>query len=110
MRRRALIALLGGVVTLRPFAASAQKGDQLREIGILAEGPLKPFDAFRRRLSELGWNEQQNLRFVYRWTEGDDTRNPALAAELVALNVDLIVTGGRPQLSPPKKRPGQYPL
>ena len=110
MRRRALIALLGGVVTLRPFAASAQKGDQLREIGILAEGPLKPFDAFRRRLSELGWNEQQNLRFVYRWTEGDDTRNPALAAELVALKVDLIVTWGTPSAFAAKKATGTIPI
>ena len=110
MRRRALIALLGGVVTLRPFAASAQKGDQLREIGILAEGPLKPFDAFRQRLRELGWNEEQNVRFVYRWTEGDDTRSPALAAELVALMVDLIVTWGTPSAFAAKKATGTIPI
>ena len=83
MRRRDLIALLGSAMTLKPSAMRAQKGDQVRHIGILAEGPLKPFDALRQRLSELGWNEEQNISFVCRWTEGDDTRNPALAAELV---------------------------
>jgi putative ABC transport system substrate-binding protein len=110
MRRRALIALLGAAVTLPSFAVRAQKSDQMRQIAILAEGPLKPFDAFRRRLSELGWNEEQNVRFVYRWTEGDDTRYPALAAELVALKVDLIVTWGTPAAFAAKKATGTIPI
>ena len=109
MRRRALIALLGGVVTLRPFAASAQKGAQVREIGILAAAPFKPFDSFRQRLRELGWSEGQNVGFAYRWAEGDDTRYPALAAELIALKIDVIVTWGRRQRSRPRKRPARYP-
>jgi putative ABC transport system substrate-binding protein len=110
MKRRDLITLLGAAVILRPFAVRAQKGDQMRRIGILAEGPLKPFDAFRRRLSELGWNEEQNVRFVYRWTEGDDTRCPALAAELVALKVDLIVTWGTPAAFAAKKATRTIPI
>lgn len=110
MRRRDLIVLLGGAMTQWPFAARAQQNDQMRQIAILAEGPLKPFDALRRRLSELGWNEEQNVRFVYRWTEGDDTRNPALAAELVALKVDLIVTWGTPAAFAAKKATGTIPI
>jgi len=43
MKRRALIALLGSAMTLPPFAARAQKGDQMRRIGILAAAPFKPF-------------------------------------------------------------------
>jgi putative ABC transport system substrate-binding protein len=110
MRRRDLIVFLGGAMTQWPFAARAQKSDQMRQIAILAEGPLKPFDAFRQRLRELGWNEEQNVRFVYRWTEGDDTRNPALADELVALKVDLIVTWGTPAAFAAKKATGKIPI
>jgi len=110
MRRRALIALLGGAVTLRPFAASAQKGAQVREIGILAAAPFKPFDSFRQRLRELGWSEGQNVEFAYRWAEGDDTRYPALAAELVALKVDMIVTWGTPAALAAKETTSTIPI
>jgi putative tryptophan/tyrosine transport system substrate-binding protein len=110
MRRRDLIALLGGVVTLRPFAGRAQKGDQLREIGILAAAPFKPFDSFRERLRELGWTEGQNVGFAYRWAEGDDTRYPALAAELVALKVDVIVIWGTPAALAAKEATRTIPI
>ena len=96
MRRRDFITLLGGAATLRPLAARAQKGDQMRRIGILAAAPAHPIDSFRERLSELGWSEGQNVEFTYRWAEGDDTRYPALAAELIALKVDVIFTWGSP--------------
>ena len=110
MDRRHLIALLGAAVTLRPFAASAQKGDQLREIGILAAAPLNPIDSFRERLHELGWSEGQNVEFVYRWAEGDDTRYQALAAELIALKVDVIVTWGLPAAFAAKEATGTVPI
>jgi putative tryptophan/tyrosine transport system substrate-binding protein len=96
VRRRDFITFLGGAATLRPFAARAQKGDQMRRIGILAAAPLNPIDSLRQRLRELGWSEGQNVEFTYRWAEGDDTRYPVLAAELIALKVDVIVTWGSP--------------
>ena len=74
MRRRDLIALLGGAATLLPFAGHAQQGDKMRRIGILAAAPFKEFDSLRQRLRELGWSEGQNVGFAYRWAEGDDTR------------------------------------
>ena len=110
MRRRDLIALLGGAATLRPFAASAQKGDQMREIGILAAAAFKPFDSFRQRLRELGWTEGQNVEFAYRWAEGDNTRYPALAAELIALKVDVIVTWGTPAALAAKEATTTIPI
>jgi len=109
MRRRDLIALLGAI-TQWPFAASAQKGDQLREIGILATAPFKEFDSLRQRLRELGWTEGQNVEFAYRWAEGDDTRYPAQAAELVALKVDLIVTWGTPAALAAKEAATTIPI
>jgi len=110
VRRRDLIALLGGAVTLRPFAASAQKGDQMLQIGILAAAPFKPFDSFRQRLRELGWTEGQNVGFAYRWAEGDNTRYPALAAELIALKVDVIITWGTPAALAAKEATTTIPI
>src|SRR5215469_3091158 len=110
MRRRDLIGSLGGVVALRPFAASAQKGDQMRRIGILATAPAHPVDSFRDRLRELGWSDGQSVELDYRWAEGDDTRYPALAAELIALKVDVIVTWGTPAVIAAKEATRTIPI
>jgi len=110
MRRRDLIALLSSAMAQWPFAASAQKGDQLRQIGILAAAPFKPFDSFRQRLRELGWTEGQNVELAYRWAEGDDTRYPALAAELIALKIDVIVTWGTPAALAAKEATSTIPI
>jgi ABC-type uncharacterized transport system substrate-binding protein len=110
VRRRDFITLLGGAATLRPLAARAQKGDQMRRIGILAAAPAHPIDSFRQRLRELGWGEGQNVEFAYRWAEGDDTRYPVLAAELIALKVDLIVTWGTPAVLAAKQATRTIPI
>jgi len=110
MRRRDLIALLGGAATLLPFAGHAQQGDKMRRIGILAAAPAHPIDSFRERLRELGWSEGQNVEFAYRWGEGDDIRYPALAAELIALKVDVIVTWGAPAALAAKEATATVPI
>jgi len=110
MRRRDFIAFLGGAATTQPFAARAQKSDQMRRIGILAPAPFKTIDSFRERLRELGWSEGQNVEFAYRWAEGDDTRYPALAAELVSLKVDLIFTWSAPAALAAKEATGTIPI
>src|SRR5688500_2920175 len=51
------------------------------------------WDAFREGLRELGWVEGQNLAVEYRWTEGNNERYRAVVAELVQLQVELIVAG-----------------
>ena len=110
MRRRALIALLGGAASLRPFAARAQKGDKMRRIGILATAPAHPIDSFRDRLRELGWSEGQNIEFAYRWAEGDDTHYPALASELITLQPNVILTWGTPAAFAAKQATSTLPI
>jgi putative ABC transport system substrate-binding protein len=55
---------------------------------------LPVIEAFRQGLRELGYLEGQNIRIEYRWAEGKDDRYPILAAELVGLAVDVILTQG----------------
>jgi putative tryptophan/tyrosine transport system substrate-binding protein len=53
-------------------------------------------EAFQQQLRELGYTEGRNLEILYRWADGHDDRLPALAAELVRLNPDVMVTSGTP--------------
>jgi putative tryptophan/tyrosine transport system substrate-binding protein len=96
MKRRAFITLLGGAAVGWPLAARAQQGERMRTIGVLASQPLPPIQRFARKLRDYGYIEGQNLRLVSRFAEGRDDRYPAMAAELAALPVDLIVTMGTP--------------
>jgi putative ABC transport system substrate-binding protein len=95
MKRREFITLLGGAAAW-PFVARAQQAGGVRRIGVLASQPLPPIQRLSRKLQEYGYIEGQNLRFEPRFVEGRDDRYPAMAAELVALPVDLIVTWGAP--------------
>jgi putative tryptophan/tyrosine transport system substrate-binding protein len=61
-------------------------------IGVLANAPVPPLDDLRKGLRDLGYVEGENLRLDYRWAEGRHDSYPNLAAELVALPVDAIVT------------------
>ena len=79
-----------------PLAADAQQPAKVSRIGILRSGsaPDPLVEAFRQRLRELGYAEGQNIVIEYRWAEGRDTRLPDLAADLVRLQVDVIVAAG----------------
>ena len=95
MDRRAFfgtLALLGA-----PPAAEAQQAAKVARIGFLSlnVAPNRHLgEAFREGLRDLGYVEGRNLVIEYRDAEGKVERLPALAAELVALKVDVIVTGG----------------
>src|SRR5436190_9381884 len=98
MHRRRFIALLGGAVAL-PFAGAAQQ-KPMPVIGVLAgtppevRGVQRNLAAFREGLGEMGFVEGQNVVIEYRWAERHRDRLPALAAELVARKVDVIVLEG----------------
>jgi len=68
----------------------------LLSIGSASTTYTRPLEAFRQRLRELGWDEGRNLLIEYRFAEGQADRLPALADELVRLNVDLIVASPTP--------------
>jgi len=95
MRRREFITLIGGIATL-PFVVHAQK--PMPVVGFLGPGPPdlnEPnMSAFRQGLAGLGYVEGRNILIESRWAEGKPERFPALAAELVALKVDVILTAG----------------
>src|ERR1041385_2253880 len=80
--------------------AEAQQPGKIFRIGFLdnstASGMAVLVDAFRQELSKLGWIEGKNFTIEYRFAEQKNERLPELAADLVRLNVDLIVTTGEP--------------
>jgi putative ABC transport system substrate-binding protein len=97
MRRREFI-LLTGSAALCSFSAHAQQAGKVPRIGYLGvtsasdRPPL--LDTFRQGLRERGWIEGQNIGIDYRFAEGRLDRLPELAAELVRLKVDVIVSLG----------------
>jgi putative tryptophan/tyrosine transport system substrate-binding protein len=98
MTRRKLIALLGGAAAAWPLVARAQQQGKLPVIGLLGANTASAMSqwtaAFVQRLRELGWIEGRTVAIEYRWAEGRSERYAEIAAELVRLKVDVIVTSG----------------
>jgi putative ABC transport system substrate-binding protein len=101
------------VLTFAVITEAQQPGKPFR-IGFLdnstASGSAVLVDAFRRELSKLGWIEGKNITIEYRFTEQKEERLPELAAELVRLKVDLIVTSGGPVALAAKKATSTIPI
>src|SRR6266702_8892300 len=94
MHRRAFLGTVAGGLLAAPLAVEAQQAAKAARIGWLganlAASP-HPHEAFRPGLRDLGYVEGRNLVIEYRDAEGKLERLPALAAELVALKVDVLV-------------------
>jgi putative ABC transport system substrate-binding protein len=88
-----IVALTLGVL-LAPLTPNAQQTGRIPRVGILGDTPGPQWKAFRQGLGDLGWIEGQSLEMEWRWSEGRNDRLPDLAAELVRLRVDIIVTEG----------------
>jgi putative ABC transport system substrate-binding protein len=97
MKRRKFITLLGGA-TAWPLTARAQQGAKLPTIGVLGVATALAWGpgvaAFTGRLRDLGWIDGRTVAIQYRWAEGRSERFAEIAAELVRLKVDVIVTAG----------------
>jgi putative ABC transport system substrate-binding protein len=111
-RRTFLCGLTLGTLAL-PFAAEAQQAGKVPRIGFLyygSPGPSPELDAFRQGLRELGCIEGQNIAIDVRFASGRVERLPELAAELVRLKVDVIVTPGTPASVAAKKATSTIPI
>src|SRR5438128_9892429 len=98
MKNKTIGLVLGALFFALCFYANGQQPAKVPRIGFLSS--LSPaavsvrMDAFRQGLRELGYVEGKNIVIESRWAEGKTERLPELAAELVRLKVDIIVTGG----------------
>ena len=94
--RRAFLGTLAGGVLAVPLAATAQPAVKVARVGFLGTSQGSALEAFTDGLRQLGWVEGQNLVLERRFSEGRQERFRELAAELVRLKVDVIVTSGTP--------------
>jgi putative ABC transport system substrate-binding protein len=100
MKRRQLIALLGGAGVAWSLEARSQQPAKLPTIGFLVAGAPSHHGqwvaAFVQGLRELGWIEGQTVAIEFRWAEGRTERYVEIAREFVQLKVDVIVTSATP--------------
>jgi len=100
MRRRQFIRFIGGAVAAWPVITRAQQPERIRRIGVLtnvaATDPEAQAEnsAFLQGLQQLGWTGGRNVRIDTRWTEGDPAQARKYAAELVALEPDVLFGAG----------------
>jgi putative tryptophan/tyrosine transport system substrate-binding protein len=99
MSRKIFFLALGAMLFALCTTAHAQQSEKIFRIGFLdsstASGSAISVDALRQELGKLGWIDGKNIVFEYRFAQQKRERLPQLAAELVRLKVDLIVTTGR---------------
>jgi putative ABC transport system substrate-binding protein len=112
MTRRDFITLIGGAVAAWPLAARAQQPAKIARIGFMrAAGPNeKEFIAFRSGLRALGYVEGQNIVIEQRYAAGAYDRLAGFAAELVRLQMDVIVVDGPPAAKAAKAATASTPV
>ena len=106
--------LMGSLLLAFVQMAGAEQAPRVFRIGLLFAGstdsPLRSLEALRHDLSERGYVDGKNIYFEYRFAEGNADRLPVLAAELVRLKVDLILTSGGPASLAAKKATTTIPI
>jgi putative tryptophan/tyrosine transport system substrate-binding protein len=114
MRRIGLAVALAVCLALAPISAEAQQSAKGHRIGLLmgsSESFVAPYiEIFRQALRALGYVEGGNIVIEYRYAEGNYERLPVLAADLVRLKVDIIVTEGTPPSRAAKQATTTIPI
>jgi ABC-type uncharacterized transport system substrate-binding protein len=112
-RRRFLLTSLAGAAAV-PLAARAQPTGKVSRIGFIVTGTPNEtghlIQALNKGLRELGYVEGRNVVFERRFGEGRQEKLPALAAELVQLKVDVLVTGSNPVIAAVKQATATIPV
>ena len=113
VRRREFITLIGGAAAW-PLAARAQQPAKLPTIGFLgattASVDGQRLAAFVQRLRQLGWVDGRNVAIEVRWAAGRSERFAEIAAELVRLKVDVILTHNTPPVLAAKQATSVIPI
>jgi ABC-type uncharacterized transport system substrate-binding protein len=111
---RVRVALLILVVLTAPLAAEAQQARKTAHIGILSSGQTRSsplYEAFERRLRELGYTDGRNATIEFRGADGRPARIVELTKELVRLKIDVLLTaGGEVALRAAKEATGTIPI
>src|SRR5262245_45083119 len=116
MDRRAFITIVSGSIVSAPIATEAQQPDPGRRLGLLLPyiqsdpQPEGRVSALTAALHERGWTDGRNIRFEFRYTEGQANRLPALAADLAQRNVDVILTAGTEATDAARKATKTIPI
>jgi len=114
MNRKIFICLLAAVLLITVVFSEAQQPKKIPRIAYLsansAVGQAANLKAFRQGLSELGYVEGKNILIDYRYADAKLDRLPALAAELVSLKVDVIITTGPTATRPAKEATATIPI
>jgi putative ABC transport system substrate-binding protein len=115
MERRTFVAVMAGGLLAAPLAAEAQPSGKVYRIGLLEYSTPDAarqawWNAFRQRMRELGYGEGQNVTFEPRWAQDDTDRLSKLAAELVGLKVDVIVTAASTSALAAKRATATIPI
>ena len=108
------MSLLGGAAASWPLAARAQSPRKVPRIGVLLPGTAASFalrtKALLEGLRDLGYVDGQTIAIEWRWGQDRVEGLPELAADLVARNVDVLVTGGTPAAKALKNATGMIPI
>lgn len=111
MNRRETLSALAALSAMTSVAVAQQA--KIHRVGYLASGSARsPYlvEAFREGLREAGWVEGKNIVVDYRFAEGSFDRLPLLAAELVRLNVAVLVAGPTPSALAAKQATATIPI
>jgi putative ABC transport system substrate-binding protein len=114
MKKKCSWLMLGAVLFALSFPAHAQQPAKVSRIGVLnatsAASMASRMELFLQGLSDLGYIEGQNIVVEYRWADGKLNRLPEFAAELVRLNVAIIVAGGGQSIRAAKNATKTIPI
>lgn len=114
MKRREFIKLVGGAAASWPLAARAQ-AEPMRRVAVLMDAPqndrTRPrLAAFVQGLVDLGWSDGRNVRIDVRWAANNPESSLNLAAELLALGPDVVLTSGSPATAAMRQATATTPI
>jgi putative tryptophan/tyrosine transport system substrate-binding protein len=114
MKAKIFVYALPALILASIHLANAQQSNKIPRIGYLHSGPSATppasLEAFRQSLRDLGYVEGKTITVEYRFAEYKPERLPELAAELVGLNLDVIVTSQTPSVQAVQKVSSKIPI